>query len=246
MMKDVWHFRAFGKIQHMLEREGHTVFTSDHDGMGKIETNAEQLKEYVRGVMERCGTDKVNIIAHSKGGLDTLYMIDRLGMSGHVSSVTFLCTPHKGSIIATRLYHLWRPLRATIVALMNFWYRLFGDKHPDALGVCRELMATPDSVVECFDHHDGVFMQSYSTKLERSRDDFVMGIPLMFHRRYEDGPTDGLVSVESSKFRNYKGHATEGSVSHSEIVDFMVRRSKKEKIYTFYRNLCRDLEQRGD
>ena len=41
------------------------------------------------------------------------------------------------------------------------------------------------------------------------------------------------------------GLCTDTSVSHSEIVDFMVKKSKREKIYSFYVSLCNDLEDRG-
>ena len=88
-------------------------------------------------------------------------------------------------------------------------------------------------------------MQSYSTVQERRRDDFVMGIPLHFSRIYENDFSDGLVAVESSKFAEYKGHCTEHSISHSEIVDFMASKRKKEKIYAFYLELCKDLADRG-
>ena len=99
MLKDILHFRAFGKIEHILRKSGHSTYTSNHDGLGSIENNAAQLASYINNVLEKENADKVNIIAHSKGGLDALYMIDRLGMSKKVASVTFLCTPHKGSII---------------------------------------------------------------------------------------------------------------------------------------------------
>ena len=176
---------------------------------------------------------------------DSLYMIDRLNASSKVASLTFLCTPHKGSVIATKLYNLPKFIRNFIAFWLNFWYKIFGDKKPNALGVCYELMASSDSIIETFDHHDGIYMQSYSTVLENSKDDFVMGIPLIFSRRYEDHPSDGLVSVESSKFKNYKGHCTDESVSHSEIVDFLVKKKKKDNIYNFYRTLCKDLEEHG-
>ena len=88
-------------------------------------------------------------------------------------------------------------------------------------------------------------MQSYTKVLQKSRDDFVMGIPLRFSRRLEDDDSDGLVSVESAKFGEYRGHCTDESISHSEIVDFMVKKSKKEKIYLFYLSLCEELAERG-
>ena len=243
--KDFNVFRAFGKVQHLLEHAGNKVSTARTDSFGRIQTNAVQLKEHIERVLSETGAKKVNIIAHSKGGLDARYMVYHLGMENKVASVTFLCTPHKGSQVATRLYGLPRFLRGFIAGSINFWYRLAGDKHPDALSVCRQLSYSPDGVLEDFNDSDGIYMQSYSTRMDRASDDFVMGIPLMFSRNYEDGQTDGIVSVESSKFRHYRGHCVEGSVSHTEIVDFMVKKSKKEKIYTFYLSLCEDLRSRG-
>lgn len=244
MLKDLWHFKAFGKIEGVLRAEGHSVYTANHDGLGSIENNAEQLRQYINSVLSKTGAEKVNIIAHSKGGLDTLYMIDRLGMADSVASVSFLCTPHRGSVIASKLYAMPRIVRGALAALLNFWYRIFGDKKPDALTVCRQLVLNPDGTLEVGEH-EGIFMQSYSTVLERSRDDFLMGIPLRFSRRYESLPSDGMVSVESSKFKNYRGNCTDSSISHSEIVDFLTKKSKRETVYSFYRTLARELENEG-
>lgn len=250
-LKDVKFFKAFGHIESLLGENGYRVATAPTDGFGSIENNAEQLRAFVQKIMQSEGVDKVNLIAHSKGGLDSRYMIDRLGMAEHVASLTFLCTPHKGSKIATRLYAMPRIFKCPLAAWLHVWYRIFGDKKPEVLTVCRQLRHTPDGVMESLnfgeaDAHDGIFMQSYSTVMERSRDDFIMSIPHLFSRRWENGaPTDGMVSVDSSQYADYKGHCTDGSVSHSEIVDFMVKKSKKEAIYAFYLSLCSDLAERG-
>ena len=71
---------AFGKIGEELEKEGYSVFVADTDGFGSIEHNAEQLKSYINRILILTGAEKVNIIAHSKGGLDSKYMITELGM----------------------------------------------------------------------------------------------------------------------------------------------------------------------
>ena len=81
--------------------------------------------------------------------------------------------------------------------------------------------------------------------MERSRDDFVMGIPLKFSVHFERDASDGLVSKHSTKFGIYRGDAINESISHTEIVDFMVKKSKKEKIYNFYIDLCDELVERG-
>lgn len=45
-------------------------------------------------------TGKVNIIAHSIGGLATRDLITRLGFSGRVASLTTISTPHRGTPVA--------------------------------------------------------------------------------------------------------------------------------------------------
>ena len=146
ILKDLKFFKAFGRIERVLRENGHTVYTSKTDGVGKIQTNAEQLKAQIEEILRIENAEKVNIVAHSKGGLDTRYMLAELGMQHKVASVTFLCTPHKGSQIATKLYSLPRPIKGFLSFWINFWYRLFGDRHPDVLEACRQLSANPQGV----------------------------------------------------------------------------------------------------
>ena len=68
----------------------------------------------------------------------------------------------------------------------------------------------------------------------------------MFSHYFEkDKRSDGLVSSESARFGEYKGDALNESVSHSQIIDFMVKKKKKDKIYAFYSALCEYLKERG-
>ena len=72
-----------------------------------------------------------------------------------------------------------------------------------------------------------------------------MGIPLQFTNYFEKEPSDGLVSESSSKFGDYKGIAIDDTISHKDIVDFYPNKKKKEKIYSFYIELCKELEDSG-
>ena len=252
VLKDVKFFKAFGNIEKLLRDNDYAVYTAPTDGFGSIEGNAEQLRDFICEIMAAEGAKKVNIIAHSKGGLDSRYMIDHLGMAKHVASLTFLSTPHKGSKLATNLYRLPRIIKYPVACYLHTAYRIFGDKQPNVLTVCKQLQYAPDGALETLDltvpdaTYEDIFMQSYSSTMNKSSDDFVMGIPLAFSRYFEKGaPTDGMVSAESSQYAIYRGDCLDGSVSHSEIVDFMVKKSKKEKIYAFYLELCADLAQRG-
>lgn len=240
-LKDFKFFRAFGRVERTLKNAGFTVYTAKTDGFGSIESNAVQLKAFITGVLVKEEAEKVNIIAHSKGGLDSRYMIKRLGMESRVASLTTLCTPHKGSPIASLIMRAPKPVLKLVAFWIDLVYRVFGDKRPDSFRVCSELKLHADEEPL----PQGVYCQSYSTTLKRSRDDFIMGIPLMFSHYLEDYSSDGLVSAESSKFENYRGDCIDGSYSHSEIVDFMVKSKKRERIYAFYLQLCNELEERG-
>lgn len=242
-VKDFKFFKAFGRIEKRLKNAGYTVYTAPVDGFGTIENNAEQLKSFIRIIMVNEQTDKVNIIAHSKGGLDAKYMIENLGMDNTVVSLTTLCTPHKGSPMASYILKYPRGLLKFIAFWINLWYKIWGDKHPDCLTVCEQLQKRDYN--EVINFSDRVYCQSFSTTMERSRDDFIMGIPFMFTRYLEKDFSDGLVSVESSKFANYRGNCISESVSHTEIVGFAMNKKKRERIYAFYLQIADELAQMG-
>ena len=54
-------------------------------------------------IVRETGCEKVNVIAHSKGGLDTKYAIAKLGMNKHIASLTTINTPHNGCEFADYL-----------------------------------------------------------------------------------------------------------------------------------------------
>lgn len=233
--------RSFGRIGKILREAGHRVYFADTDGFGTIEGNAAQLKEQIARILAEEGAEKINLIAHSKGGLDAKYMISRLEMADRVASLTTLSTPHKGSDVATWLFGLPPFLKKFIAFWLNFWYRLFGDRHPDALTVCRQLCTSPNEEIDSLTVPEPIYCQSFSATLERCRDDFLMSIPLLISRRAGDGPTDGLVSVESAKFAHYRGDCLDGSLSHSEIIGYSLKKKQRRRVYEFYLALCDEL-----
>lgn len=236
---------AFGKIGKKLSEAGYEVYIADTDAFGRIETNAEQLRDYINGILAKNGAEKVNIISHSKGGLDAKHMIMSLGMEDKVASLTTLCTPHKGSIIASWMWKLPGFIKKLIAFFINAFYKIFfRDKHPDALGACDQLRAVDESE-QTLAFSEKVYCQSYSSSLKRGRDCFVMALPLKIYKHYENTESDGLVSRESAKFGNYRGDCLDISVSHVQMVDLFSRKSQKEKIYAFYISLAAELGEMG-
>ena len=247
-MKDTFFMKSWGRIDRILRIQGYTVYKSNVDGFGTVKSNAAQLKEEILAILRQTKSEKVNIIAHSKGGLDAKYMIQQLNMAERVASLTTLCTPHKGSPIASFIMRFPRFAVKYAAFWVNLVYRALGDKKPDSFAACEELKRTENLNEETMNVAGGVLCQSFSAAIhpgERTAD-FVMTIPMMFSRLIEkDRITDGLVPRDSAIFGNYLGDCVDGSVSHTEIVDFMVRDKKRDKIFAFYSALCEELANAG-
>ena len=97
MAKNSRFWRAFRGIASFLKEQGIAVYVTNQDGVGAVATNAVQLKEEILDILKKENCQKVNLIAHSKGGVDSRYMISHLDMAEHVASLTTLSTPHHGS-----------------------------------------------------------------------------------------------------------------------------------------------------
>lgn len=72
-----------------------------------------------------------------------------------------------------------------------------------------------------------------------------MGIPLAFSKYFNKEIIDGLVPINSTKIGEYKGNAINKSISHTEIIDFMVSKRKREKIHAFYLMIASELKDKG-
>ncbi len=236
--------KAFGKIEKILDDAGYIVYVADIDGFGSIETNADQLKEFVLNVCEKENAEKVNLIAHSKGGLDSKYMITHLDMEEKIASLTTLCTPHRGSMIASWIWELPRWIKKIIAFFLNSFFKALGDSHPNSMRACEQLRKSDESE-DTLRFSYKVYCQSYSTTLKRGKDCFLLGIPMKLYKHFEKTDNDGLVTAESAKFGNYRGDCLDISVSHAQIIDFFARRTQKEKVYDFYRRLCSELAEMG-
>lgn len=247
-MKDTFFMKSFGRIDRILRIQGYTVYKSDVDGFGSIEENARKLRGEILSILDGEHVEKVNIIAHSKGGLDAKHMLLHLNMAGRVASLTTLCTPHRGSPIASLVMRLPEPALKYVAFWVNLLYRLLGDENPDSLRACTQLKRITGEEYETPPTVDGVFCQSFSATMHRHdrHTDFIMGIPALFSRMIEkDAATDGLVPNDSAVYGVYRGDCISGSVSHTEIVDFMVRDKRRDRIFAFYSHLCEELAQIG-
>jgi triacylglycerol lipase len=97
----------FRGVADHLRRLGVTVYHPRVPLVGSVAERAEALAAAVRELPEA----RVNIIAHSMGGLDARYAISLLGLAGRVASLTTVGTPHHGTPVADAGTALFGPMR---------------------------------------------------------------------------------------------------------------------------------------
>lgn len=242
--KDFPFCRAFGKVPAFLRKQGIRVYVTNQDGVGAIATNAQQLKEEIEHICQAEACDKVNIIAHSKGGVDARYMISRLGMHTRVASLTTMSTPHHGSHLSATVLSLPRWLIHLPCFFINGFYRLMGDAHPDIHAAARDIT---DGAMAEFNRktpdHPSVYYQSYSSHVSKANA-FLVYIPYQISRHCEQDETDGLVSVQSSQWGDYRGQV-DGNPNHLQMVDLYGTKKKRQAVAEFYLHIITQLRDMG-
>ena len=235
-------FEYFGRIPSYLEGQGVRVYLGGQDEAGSIEGNAGQLEKRLQEIREREGGRKVNIIAHSKGGLEARYLISTLGRASWAASLTTLCTPHYGSRTAKYWCSKKGFMRLYGCGADRFWKAL-GDKAPDSGKALRQL--TP-AYLKSFNEKNPdsplVYYQSYGARLASSGEDPLM---LLFRKLVllQDGENDGLVSPDRTHWGVYRG--TVENISHLDLVDSRKRDAGGFCMTKFYSRLVQDLAERG-
>jgi triacylglycerol lipase len=89
---------GFSNVAAALRADGHEVVEAALPPHESSEARARSLATQLAPVVTRTG--KVNIVAHSMGGLDARVLVSELGWGDRVASVTTIATPHRGSAFA--------------------------------------------------------------------------------------------------------------------------------------------------
>lgn len=227
----------WGRIPKKLTKQGAKIFYGYQDSHASMESNARVLYERVLQIVEETGSEKVHVIAHSKGGLDSRFMISRLDRGVHVASLTTLSTPHHGSHTVDLLLRMPDLLVRITAWLCDVWYRILGDKEPDSYRVFHDLGTKQMEEINLqMPDIEGVYYQSYAFVMKHPWSDLLMTIPWMLVHAIE-GPNDGLVTPTSASwgiFRGvYTGSGSQG-ISHCDVVDRRRRRFSKKQAQTAY------------
>ena len=220
--RDRKHFNYWGRIPAALEEEGAEIYYGNQDSWGNTLDNAAVLKDNLIKILAETKKGKLNIIAHSKGGLEARCMISSLGMAESVASLTTIATPHHGSKTIDILCKLPERLFRLAAFFTNPFFRILGDKNPDFYTTCRQFSAAH---MKIFNEQNpdvpSVYYQSYAAVMKNPFSDLFLFWPNLVVWFFE-GKNDGLLTPESAAWTNFRGiwrGAKRRGISHADEVD---------------------------
>lgn len=91
---DIWNWWIDWLGQDNFSNVHTATFTNDR--CGSVEQHASELQNIVDSILSQTGSEKVNIVAHSKGGLDARWFIANNNVD-KVANLIMIGTPNSGS-----------------------------------------------------------------------------------------------------------------------------------------------------
>jgi triacylglycerol lipase len=181
----------FKGIARHLRDNGFDTYHSRVSFAAPLSRRGADLRDEVNKLLALKGAEKVNIIAHSMGGLDARYMIANLGMADKVATLTTIGTPHNGTYFAD-----WAMQHDgdEIIALVGKVIDIAG-----ARDLTRPACRAFNERARNAEAKNGVVYQTYSA----SEDQATVFSPLQGSWKLvhdEEGDNDGLVPVTSQQW----------------------------------------------
>lgn len=248
--RDFRYFNYWGRIPDELEKNGAVIYYGNHQSAASVVECGCELAERIKKLIDETGCEKVNVIAHSKGGLDMRYALASCGISDMVASLTTINTPHRGCEFADYLLSKIPEKQQSIVAdTYNSMLKKLGDEKPDFIAAVKDLTATAcNNRNKVLKDVEGVYYQSVGSKLNHASGG---RFPLNFTHhlvKHFDGYNDGLVGEGSFEWgENYQFIETNGKrgISHGDMIDLNRENFDGFDVREFYVELVHKLKENG-
>ncbi len=243
-------FDYWGRIPRTLKSHGAVIHYGCHQSALSVKESARELSYRIKLIVERSGCEKVNIIAHSKGGLDCRYAISEFGLSPYVASLTTVSTPHRGCLFAEKLLNaVPEKVKAKVAEAYNTSLRVLGDEEPDFIAAVTDLtVAACEERNKMLSFPDGIYTQSFGSVMGHAKKgQFPLNITYGYVHNF-DGDNDGLVGEGSFEWgERYTLLRTDEKrgISHMDIIDLGRENIRGFDVRSFYTELVHDLKERG-
>lgn len=242
----------WGSIPDELEDNGADVYITSVNAMDSTASKAAQWRAQILQILAITGKAKINLIGHSHGTLYSRYAISNLGMASKVASHTSIAGPHRGSVIADMIMgvipNVMEPLVGDLIDIvMSF---VMGDVNGNTVANGYDLVRS--NMINVFNPNtpnaSGVYYQSYAYKIKNITGAGMLGITWLAMLPFE-GDNDGLVSINSAKWGNYRGEIEgswwAGGVNHLAAVGLLSLPTPGYDAPEFFVSLVADLKDRG-
>ena len=240
--------KYWNNIPAELRDNGAEVYITSVNSMDGTADKATAWKKQVLEILAVSRAAKVNVIGHSHGSVYSRYAISNLGLGDKIASHTSIAGPHRGSTIAALIAGM---IKGNVLEdIFNGFFKLImNDTSSDTVSNLLDL--TPAYMTTVFNpktpNVSGIYYQSYAYKIETilGAGIFIPTWPIL--RNYE-GDNDGLVSVTSAKWGNFRG-VIKGSfwagVNHLAAVDMLMGITPGFDAPAHFVNIVSDLKGRG-
>lgn len=248
--RDFRYLNYWGRIPEALQKNGARIFYGNHQSAAAVAQSGQEISDRILQIVRETGCEKVNIIAHSKGGLDCRSALTNPEIAKHVATLTTINTPHRGCEFADYLLDkIPKDEQEVVAGAYNAALRRLGDTSPDFMAAVTNLTA---SFCKAFNERvfdaQGVYYQSIGTKLNKASGG---RFPLNFTyhlAHYFDGANDGLVGEASFVWGEDYGLLTvngKRGISHGDMIDLNRENIEEFDVREFYVQLVADLKKRG-
>ncbi len=243
-------FNYWGRVPYTLASNGAEIYYGGQQSALSVKESAAELCERIKEIIKETGAEKINIIAHSKGGLDSRYAVSQLDCGQYVASLTTINTPHHGCIFVDSIFENLSPkIQKKLAEAYNSASVAVGDTTPDFLSAVGDLRKSVcDRLNEETPDNPDIFYQSVGSVAKNARSArFPMDISYPFVKK-TDGENDGLVSVDSMKwgesFRLIKVKGKRG-VTHADVIDLNRENIAGFDVRDYYVQLVSELREKG-
>ena len=248
--RDFKHFNYWGRIPEELMKNGATIYYGEHQSAASVDDSARELEQRILRIIRENGYEKLNVIAHSKGGLDMRTALAKTSVAPYVASLTTVNTPHRGCEFADYLLNKIPEAQQQAVAnTYNSAAAKLGDPNPDFMAAVTDLTSSACSRRnETVRDVPGIYYQSIGSVLAKpSAGRFPLNMTYHLVNLF-DGKNDGLVGEKSFPWgSDFKMLAASGKrgISHGDVIDLNRENFDGFDVREYYVQLVSDLRQKG-
>ena len=254
----------FHKVSEDLNGQGFPVYKPVTDAWNGSDIRAKQLATYVDDVLACSCAQKVNLLAHSQGGIDARLLVAGMGYHDRVATVATVSSPHHGTPIADVILGFEDGPVDILAGVFNLFFGFIYNDSEFPLAVQKGLRWCSVQSMKLFNKdypdHPDVAYYSYAgfTNLFSNPTQACKGgalpipktgdmVPPEFWASYYflggfGKPNDGLVTVASARWGTFRGCV---AADHLDQVGQIAGLVDSFNYKNFYRSHATFLSEQG-